>query len=297
VSPVGFLAPAFDLPRLRPILGFGMRFQAVNASHLANDVVLTAGIGAIGGVSVLGLWNFAYRILRVPYLLFEAMWHVGFPLFSRLKDAPEGEDVAPLLERAVATVAVAVVAFLAPLVAASPALIPLLFGEAWTDASLILPGSALALGVYGPIGIGAYAYLYAQGDSTTALQGSFLSNGVRWATTFALLPGIGATAIGVGWAAAAFCEMPLVALRTRRRSGARLVRCVLRPSLAGGLAGTAGWVVASGLGATVPSALLSLATATFGFAALMWVIDRGSLRESWRTIRTTAGEARRGISA
>lgn len=297
LSPAGFLAPSLDSARLRPILGFGLRFQGVNASHLANDVVLTAGIGAIGGVAVLGLWNFAFRILRVPYLLFEAMWHVGFPLFSRLKDAPEGEDVAPLLESAVATAAVAVVAVLTPLVAASPALIPLLFGDVWADASLILPGSALAIGVYGPIGIAAYAYLYAQGDSTTALQGSLLSNAVRWGTTFALLPGMGATAIGVGWAAAAFCEMPLVAHRTRRRSGARLVRCVLRPAIAGTLAGTAGWVVADGLGVTVPSALLSLVTAAAGFAALMWIADRGNLRESWRTIRRAAGEARQGIKA
>ena len=56
VSPTGFLAPSLELSRLRPILGFGLRFQAVNASHLACDAVLIAGIGAIGGISVLGLW-------------------------------------------------------------------------------------------------------------------------------------------------------------------------------------------------------------------------------------------------
>ncbi|HEX4625185.1 MAG TPA: oligosaccharide flippase family protein [Solirubrobacteraceae bacterium] len=295
VSPAGFLVPSLQLARLRSILGFGVRFQAVNASHLANDLVLTAGIGAIGGVPVLGLWNFAYRILRAPYLLFEAMWHVGFPLFARLEGSPDARDVGGLLERMVATVAVAVVAVLTPLVASSPALVPLLFGDDWADAALILPGSALAIGVYGPIGISGYAYLYAQGDSTTALQGSFLSNAVRWGTTFGLLPGLGVVAIGIGWAAAAFCELPLVAHRTRKRCGARLVRRVVRPALAGSVAGAAGWVVADRLGVTVPSALLSVATATAGFAALMWIFDRDELKAAVSMIRGAAREARQGI--
>jgi O-antigen/teichoic acid export membrane protein len=295
LSPTGFLLPSVEFSRLRPILGFGLRFQVVNASHLACDAVLIAGIGAIGGITVLGLWNFAFRILRVPYLLFEAMWHVGFPSFSRLQDAPGDQDVGGLLERTVATVAVAVVAVLCPLVACSPALVPLLFGDVWADASLILPGSALALGVYGPIGISGYAYLYARGDSTTALQGSLISNTVRWGTTFALLPGIGVAAIGIGWAAGAFSELPLVAIRTRRASGARLVRRVLRPAIAGSLTATAGWIIADSLGVTAPSALLSLVTATAGFAGLMWIFDRGDLKEALGMVRKAAGEARQGI--
>jgi peptidoglycan biosynthesis protein MviN/MurJ (putative lipid II flippase) len=160
---------------------------------------------------------------------------------------------------------------------------------------LILPGAALAIGVYGPIGISGYAYLYAQDDSTTALQGSLLSNTVRWGTTFALLPSLDATAIGVGWAAAAFCELPLVASRTRRRSGARLARRVLRPSIAGALAGTAGWVIADSLGVNAPSALLSLVVATLGFAGLMWIFARGDLLEAVRMIRNAGREARQGI--
>jgi O-antigen/teichoic acid export membrane protein len=295
LSPTGFLVPSLEFSRLRSILGFGLRFQGVNASHLAGDVVLTAGIGAIGGVSVLGLWNFAFRILRVPYLLFEAMWHVGFPSFSRLADAPDSPDVRGLLERMVATVAVAVVAVLCPLVASSPALVPLLFGDVWADASLILPGSALALGVYGPIGISGYAYLYARGDSTTALQGSFLSNTVRWGTTFALLPGLGVSAIGIGWAAGAFSELPLVAHRTRKACGARLVRRVLRPAIAGSLTAAAGWMVAESLGVTVLSALLSVVTATVGFAGLMWIFDRAGLKEALGMLSRAASEARQGI--
>jgi polysaccharide transporter, PST family len=295
LSPTGFLVPSLEFSRLRSILGFGLRFQGVNASHLAGDVVLTAGIAAIGGISILGLWNFAFRILRVPYLLFEAMWHVGFPSFSRLQDAPDNQDIGGLLERTVATVAVAVVAVLCPLVACSPALVPLLFGDVWADASLILPGSALALGVYGPIGISGYAYLYARGDSTTALQGSFLNNSVRWGTTFALLPGLGVSAIGVGWAAGAFSELPLVAHRTRKACGARLVQRVLRPAIAGSLTGAAGWLVAESLGVTAVSGLLSLLTATAGFAGLMWIFDRDDLEEALGMLRRAASEVRHGI--
>jgi peptidoglycan biosynthesis protein MviN/MurJ (putative lipid II flippase) len=170
-----------------------------------------------------------------------------------------------------------------------------LFGDAWADASLILPGAALAIGVYGPIGISAYAYLYAQADSTTALQGSLLNNSVRWAATFALLPGMGVTAIGVGWAAASFCELPLVAARTRKRSGARLVRRVLRPAVAGSLTAAGGWLIAEQLGVTVESALLSSIAAMAGFAALMCIFDRDDLRDSAGMVRKAASEAKRGI--
>jgi O-antigen/teichoic acid export membrane protein len=295
LGPTGFLIPSLAFARIRSILGFGLRFQAVNATHLGGDTLLTAGIAAIGGVSVLGLWNFAFRLLRPPYLLFEAFWHVGFPLFSRLGEDPEGEEVRGLLERTVATFAVAVLAVLGPLVASSPALVPLLFGDVWTDASLILPGSALALGLYGPIGVSGYAYLYARGDSTTALQGSLLNSAARLSTTFALLSPVGPTAIGIGWAAGSLCELPLVAIRTRRACGARLLRRVLPPALAALVPAAAGWAVAKSLGVNVPNAALAQLTATAGFVLLMWVFDREDLRESIRMLRKAATEARRGV--
>jgi lipopolysaccharide exporter len=295
VSPAGFLAPSFRFSRVRAILGFGARFQASGVIHVGQDLALTAGIGAIGGLTALGLWNFAARILRVPLLLFESSFSVGFPAFSRLLGGEVSEDSARLLERSVGTVAISVTAILAPMVASAPALVPLLFGDVWEDVALILPGSALGLALAGPIGIAAYAYLYAIGDANTPLWATLLSTVARLATTFALLPSIGVFAIGAGWAVGACAELPVVAGQVRRASGARLVRQVLRPSLSAVLPTAGGWLVAESLGSTLPAALLALTIAAGGFAAIMYVFARQDLSQAAAMMRRVGREARKGF--
>ena len=75
------------------------------------------------------------------------------------------------------------------------------------------------------------------------------------------------------------------------------LRAATRDGIAGALTAAAGWMVAESLGVTVPSALLSLLTATAGFAGLMWIFDRDGLKEAVGMVRKGAGEARRGIRA
>ena len=292
VSPAGFVRPSGSFARIRSLLAFGLRYQATSASHLAGDVALIAGIGAIGGLTALGLWNFASRILRLPYLLFEAMWNVGFPAFARLLESSDHEEVGRLLERSVGTFAVVVAAVLAPLVASSPALIPVLFGDVWSDVSYILPGSALALGVYGPIGISAYGYLYARGDARTGFIGSLVGNALRLSVTFALLPSIGVWAIGIGWAAGALGEMPIVVVQVRRVSGAHLLRQVLKPSIIACVTTAAGWAVAVELGNTAASAALAILIALGGFLLLIRILGQTEFEAALAMLRRAATAAR-----
>jgi O-antigen/teichoic acid export membrane protein len=188
------------------------------------------------------------------------------------------------------------------MVASAPALVPLLFGEVWTDVSLILPGCAVALAVLGPVGVSAHAYLYSIGDSRTPLWAGVAGIVVRLACTFALLPGVGVTAIGVGWAAGAVVELPLLLRRVRRESGTRLWPRVLTPALSAVLPSVLGWRVATELGVTVPSALAGAAIALIGSLALMVVVGRRQLADSirfttratraaWSGLRRTPGRA------
>jgi O-antigen/teichoic acid export membrane protein len=294
ISPQGFVAPSLRLSGLRSIFAFGARYQLTGLLYVGHDAALNGGIAAVSGIAALGLWSFAARILMVPYMLFEAMWGVGFPAFSRLVDAGEEESVRDLLERTVTTVAVSVAAVMCPLVACSPALVPLLFGHAWTDVSLILPGSALGLVTYGPIGICAYAYLYATGDSSTALLGTVLGGSVRLIATFGLLPVVGVAAIGIGWAAASLSELPYVLGRVRRRTPARLGRTVIWPTASAVVGGSAGWEVAQSLGTTAVSGALSAVTATLLFLGLMGVLGRRDLVVAFGMLRRAATLARRG---
>ena len=120
------------------VAGFGIRFSM---SWLANVLYLQGQnivIGLSSGVDTLGLWTLATRVMQVPNLIYVPLNQVAFPAFSQLLAADE--DPKPLLER-VASVSSAASAIVLPsFLVAMPGLIPVVFGEQWTDAWLVLPG-------------------------------------------------------------------------------------------------------------------------------------------------------------
>jgi O-antigen/teichoic acid export membrane protein len=293
VSPAGFLLPSLKFKLIRHILAFGVRFQATGVVQLSQDTLLTAGIAGISSLTTLGLWTFASRVLQVPFLLFEAMWSVSLPAFSRMLQAGDTESIRNLLERTTTTIAVGVAAILCPLVGSSPTLLPLLFGPSWTEVAYILPGAAVGLIVYGPMGISAYGYLVASGDASTPLRGALLAAVVRLTSTFALLPLVGTWALGIGWALSSLSEMPIVLRRIRKAIGANLLPRTVRPAVMAGAAGGAGWAVAEALGVNVVSAGASLAVSAGLFAALMLIGAGGDVRVTTRLL----GGAYRSIRA
>jgi lipopolysaccharide exporter len=286
LSPAGFLVPSFQFWRLRSILGFGWRFGATGVSKLAQDTALTAGIAAVAGLGVLGLWSLAARLLSVPQLLFESMWKVGFPAFSRLRDQAGEERTGRILERAVGTFAVAVSLVLCPLVASSPALVPLLFGADWTDVSLILPGAGVAMAIAGPLGIVTSSYLYSRGDASTGLVGTNITGPVRLVSTLALLPVLGVVALGIGWAAGTAAGTAYTLPRAQKASGARLLAPVLGPVASAMVGGAAGWFVADALGVTIVGALLSGLLAVALSLAMMVTFSRRTLIDALGMMRT-----------
>jgi O-antigen/teichoic acid export membrane protein len=286
LSPTGLLVPTLQFWRLRSIIGFGWRFGATGVSKLAQDTALTAGIAAIGGLGVLGLWSLAGRLLAVPQLLFEAMWRVGFPAFARLRGYEGEERTARVLERTVGTFAVGVSMLLCPLVASSPALVPLLFGRDWTDVSLILPGAGVAMAIAGPLGIVTSSYLYARGDASTGLVGANITGPVRLASTLALLPVLGVVAIGIGWAAGTAAGTAYTLPRAQRASGARLLAPVLGPVTSAMVGATAGWFAAGALGVTIAGALLSGLLAVALSLTMMVVFSRKTLVDALAMMRT-----------
>jgi polysaccharide transporter, PST family len=291
LSPVGPIMPSLDLGRVRSILGFGWRFQATGVSQLVQETALTAVIGAVAGLGVLGIWSFAARILKIPQLLFESMWKVGFPAFSRLLETDAREGMRDLLERTVGTFAVGVSFLVCPLVGSSPALVPLLFGAHWEDVSLILPGAALALAIGGPVGMVGSSYFYANGDANTGLLATSVNGAVRVAMTLILLPAVGVVGIGVAWAFGSVAGMIITVPRARRACGARLELRVIAPALALAAGGGAGWLVADGLGVTLAAAMVSASTALAVWVPLMLVLSPRTSRESWNMCRAILSSA------
>ena len=100
ISPAGLVVPRFHLKPLRPLLAFGAQFQAVGFVLVVRGLVLNAGVAAVGGFRLLGLWAIAERFVSVLALVLESLWRVSFPMMSRLISA--GEDVRELVARNVA---------------------------------------------------------------------------------------------------------------------------------------------------------------------------------------------------
>jgi O-antigen/teichoic acid export membrane protein len=68
LTPAARMAPSFAWGKVRPFLAFGFRYQAVGVVNLLRDQGVNAAVAALGGVSALGVWSLAYRILQIPRL-------------------------------------------------------------------------------------------------------------------------------------------------------------------------------------------------------------------------------------
>jgi O-antigen/teichoic acid export membrane protein len=287
ISPVGFLLPRFSWTRVRGLLRFGMQYQAVGAVALIRDQGLNLGTAAIGGITVLGLWSLASRILQVPFLLFESVWRVSFPAMARLVAA--GEKPRPIMERGLALASVITGGMLGALVGATPALVPSVFGHQWTPAAGAIPWAALGLMFGGPVSVATAGYLYAIGDSWSVLLSTVLSTLAWFVVAFSLLPVLGVEAIGIGWMVASIVEAIVLTTRTRRHTPIDVVRHLALPAAVGAAAATLGWLAASRLGPSLVSTVAGAAVAAAVYLVGMLVLRRRLLMDAFDLGRRSLG--------
>jgi O-antigen/teichoic acid export membrane protein len=279
-APMRVLRPSLHWRRLRPLLGFGLRYQGNSFVDMVRQQGLNVITGALAGLSTLGLWSLASRILLTPNLLFQALWRVAYPANSRLIAA--GGDPRPALQRAIALVAVAAGAMFVVLVGSAPALIPAAFGETWNDIIWVLPPAALGQLLSVPLSVGVSGYLWAVGDASTVLR-SNVSRTIAWAcVTVALLPWLGVAALGIGWLAGSLAQVFVLGEAVRRHFGARMIVPVLVPALIAIPAAAIGWTAASAGGPTLVAAVVGGALAEAVFMGGIAITRLELLRDAWR---------------
>lgn len=240
-SPVARLAPSFSWQRLKPMLEFGIKFQAVGLTNIAGLQLLNLGVASIGGLAMLGLWALAWRILQIPFLLFSALWRVSYPAAAQLLSA--GESARNMVERGLRLAAVATGAILVPATGAISPLIPAVFGQRWAPVADVLPPIFFALQVSGPVSVSTAGYLYAVGETSTVLRATAATSVVWLIVTLPLIPYLGLTAVGIGGMVSAFVEIPLLAGPVRRQTHAAFLGPTLVPWIFASLGGAAGWYV------------------------------------------------------
>jgi O-antigen/teichoic acid export membrane protein len=278
VSPVGFVGPRFEWARIRPLMGFGIRFQAVTAAWVLREQLLNALIAVIAGVSTLGLWRLAGRLMEVPYLVLQTLWRVSFPAMSQLVTARAVE--ASLIERAGGMAAVGAGTVLVGLAASAPGLVPGLFGEQWQGAAAAIPWACLGLAIGGSVSVATQGYLYAVDDASAVLRAGVLQAVAWFAVTLPLLDVVGVSAVGLGWIASALVETFVLIRATTRRIPVRLLRVVIVPVAIGTVAAIPGWLIADVDGDLI-TGIAGGALAVCLFQLGLLVFRRAVLRETY----------------
>jgi O-antigen/teichoic acid export membrane protein len=296
VCPAGVVRPRFSWRRVRPLLGFGVRFQAASATSFVQEQGLNASIAAIAAVSTLGLWSLARRLMEIPFLLFDALWRVSFPTMAQLVAAKE--DVAPLIERAVSMAAVGSGVILTGLAGSAPGLIPGLFGEKWHEASAAIPPACLALAIGGALSVATVGYLYAVGDAAAVLRAHVLRTITLFAVALPLLPVLGVAAAGIGWLVSSVVDGVVLGRRTVQLTQARLLRPLVVPVGVGIVSAAGGWLLADLGGANLTSGLAGGACSIAMFLAGVATLRAKLLRETFRfALQSIRGAASRSAAA
>lgn len=284
-TPESFVRPARSMTHIKPLLRFGLRFQAVQVVSAVRDQGASIGTAAIAGPAVLALWTIAWRLLQVPFLLFHALWQVSFPAMAQLQE----EDPRPIMERAVSITAAGTGLLMAALVSCAPALIPALFGDEYADAADAVPIACAALLISGPVSVAAAGHLFASGQAGLVLRVAALQALIWFGIAFPLLPVVGVAAVGIGFAVAGLTEMAIFSTKIRRSTGARLRPPLVAPFVSFAAAAGAGWFVADAVGPTIPSGIAAGALACAVYLALMLLLRRALVLEA-------AALARRGLA-
>ena len=282
-APIGLLRPRLSFATVRPLLRFGLTLQSVDLVTLIRGQGLNFTTAGVGGVAVLGQWNFSLRLLQPITLLFDAVGRVAFPAVAGLLRA--GEDARPLLEKGIRLAFGATGLGVVALAAATPALVPSLFGDAWRPAIEVIPWSLAGLMLSSPIVACTSAYLNATGEPGVVLRSTILYSLAWVAASLPLIPLIGPTALAVGWTVGGAVDAAYLTHALRSRVPVRVVSNAAVPVLLTAVVAPLGWLVEDRLGATLWAAAVAALLAALAYTALLWLLRRETVREMARVGR------------
>lgn len=277
------LRPRLSLHRVRALVGFGVRFQAVGVSYFLRDQALIVGTAAIAGMATLGLWAVARRILDAPLLLLGSLWRVSYPATSRL--VATGEDVRRPIENALALSAVTLGALLVPLAAGAPLLVDELLGEQWSGVAIVITLACAALVISGPISVAASGFLWAIGEAGLLARTAALSSLLWVGVAFSLLPVLGVAALGVGWLLEAGMQALVLGRALRLRLGLGIFATSGGPTLAALAIGGAAWGLIEAGSAGLGAALAVLAVGETAYLGWLYLERRALLRQLGVVVR------------
>jgi O-antigen/teichoic acid export membrane protein len=271
VSPVPWLQPRLAFAIVKPLVRFGITFQAGNVVALVRDQGLNLVVAATSGLTVLGIWSLTTSIVGTLAIGYLSLWQVAMPAISRLLEA--GEAIAPALEKSLRIISGATGCLCVGVAATAPAAVPLLLGARWHAIVPLLAYAAGGILVGSGIGPVATGYFYATNRPGIPLRVVIVHTAVAFAVTVPLLGTLGSEALGLGGCAAAVTDGALLGWGLSREGIKVLDSCAVPMVLAVG-AGSLGWLVAVTIADPVVALLASGATAEVLYVAALVLTRR-----------------------
>lgn len=291
-SPFGFMIPTLHRAReFGEIVRFGLKFQSGWITVVVREQILNATTAIIGGVSTLGLWSLARRLIELPTTLVDSINTVTFPTMSHLLFRED--DPRPLIEKTTRYSAITLAVFLSAFAASSIGLVPFAFGDQWTEAAWAIPPACLGLAFAAPASAGATGYLFASGVPGRYVWITVIYSAVWIVTSAALLPFVGVAALGIGWIAGGVVEAGLLERVVHELSHARMLAQSAWPIVSGTLGGLTGLGVALSLSNAFVQGLAGASVAIVVTVAMLALTCRADLFDVVRTLTGTMRDASR----
>ncbi|HVY79127.1 MAG TPA: oligosaccharide flippase family protein [Solirubrobacterales bacterium] len=151
--------PRLDLPRVRPLIGFGSRVSVLGVLYLGRDLGYVTVIGAIGGAPMAGFYGMAKRLFSFPTALAAAVSRVMLPTLSQ-----SGEERLARTGRALGQIALVCGLPLALVAGAIQPFISVVLGSEWLPTSDIVLYGSLAMLLGASIASPINSYCLAEGE-------------------------------------------------------------------------------------------------------------------------------------
>lgn len=130
---------------VRPLVAFGIPYQAKNLIGFANSAAAPLYAGAKLGAYDLGLVNFGQQTAYFPLKLVEVVSRVSFPLYARLQDRPA--ELAAAVRRALQISAIGTCFCVALFLGMGANVVTVIYTAKWLPALVPLYAYAIAIGI------------------------------------------------------------------------------------------------------------------------------------------------------
>lgn len=258
---------AWDVPKAREILRFGLPFQAGRILNSAGDWVTPLLVGTLVGPAGVGFLTWAGSNARKPLLLLSNFVRVSFPHFARLQDDPK--SLLRIYERYLLPSLIFGGLWLAMIIAAAEHLVPVIYTDKWSPAipALYIYGSLLLLQTVARV-TGTLLRSTGKVNFTTAITG--VTTVLQILVAVPLIPWIGFLAVPVGMLVAFTFKttafLMVAPIGSRSVALASSVR-VLAPTVIAAIAGT---LAATGFESVLSRVAASLLVTASVYAAVSY---------------------------